>query len=155
MKHRLLALILVLAVLPLLAVAGLPRFAADAVPANQGANSFYSEATLADGLVVTIDAQSAASDGWADASLIAFTISCVEDSGTATLDVAVQRSIDGGATWTSIVAMTQLAATGAETKVYADLRAASAQMIGDRLRVDYNVTGTGQYTCDAVLAGEG
>jgi hypothetical protein len=154
MKHRVFALILAAILLPAFALAG-PALWASAVPANQGANSFYAEAVLADGNVVTIDEQSTASEGWADASLIAFTISCVEDSGTATLDVAVQRSIDGGATWTSIVAMTQLAATGAETKVYADLRAASAQMIGDRLRVDYNVTGTGQYTCDAVLAGEG
>jgi hypothetical protein len=154
MKNRVIALVLALAVLPIVALAG-PVLWASAVPANQGANSFYAEAVLADGNVVTIDEQSTASEGWADASLVAFTVNCTEDSGTATLDIALQRSIDGGATWTDIVAMTQLAATGAETKVYADLRAASAQMIGDRLRVDYDVGGTGQYTCDVHLAGEG
>ena len=148
------ALVLALALLPLVALAG-PVLWASAVPSNQGPDGFYTESTLATANAITVTEQSAAFTGWSSADLIAFTISCTEDSGTATLDVALQRSIDGGATWTNIIAMTQLAATGAETKVYADLRAASAQFIGDRLRVNYVVAGTGAYTCSAFLAGEG
>jgi hypothetical protein len=132
-----------------------PRGADSAVPAAQQAGGFYREDVFAVDNVVTIDETSNAFTGFAAADLAAFTVSCVEDSGTATLDIAVQRSVDGGVTWADIVAFTQLAATGAETKLYADLRAASAQMIGDRLRIDYDVTGTGQYTCDVNGAAEG
>jgi hypothetical protein len=85
---------------------------------------------------------------------VGFVVGCTENSGTATIDAAIQRSLDGGATWADIIAFTQLAATGAETKLYADVRAASAQMIGDMLRVDWDVTGTGNWTCDMNGAAE-
>lgn len=109
--------------------------------------SFYREVTFDMANVITIDEASSAFTGFSDATLAGFQLVCTEDSGTATLDVAVQRSLDGGTTWGTLVAFTQLAATGSEVKLYADVRAASAQMIGDRLRINYDVTGTGQYTC--------
>ena len=120
----------------------------------QAGGSFYRQVTFDDGEVVTADEQSEAFEGFADATLVGFVLSCVEDSGTATLDAAIQRSLDGGTTWADIIAFTQLSATGAETKLYADVRAASAQMIGDMLRVDYDITGTGSYTCDVNGAAE-
>ena len=119
-----------------------------ALPATAQTNAnFYREVTFANATVVTVDVNGTGAAGFADATLAAFLLSCTEDSGTATLDVAMQRSIDGGTTWNTIVSFTQLSATGSEVKVYSDLRAASAQMIGDRLRASFDVTGTGQYTC--------
>lgn len=155
MRHRLTALALVAAALAGFAFAGPALYAAAVPSAQQSAGGFYFEGQLADDLAVTIDAQTTGITGMAPADLIAFAISCTEESGTATLDVALQRSVDGGATWADVVAMTQLSATGAETKLYADVRASSAQMIGDRLRVDFDVGGTGEYTCDAFLTAEG
>jgi hypothetical protein len=120
----------------------------------QAGGSFYRQVTFADDVVITVDAQSDAFEGFADATLVGFVVGCTENSGTATIDAAIQRSLDGGATWADIIAFTQLAATGAETKLYADVRAASAQMIGDMLRVDWDVTGTGNWTCDMNGAAE-
>lgn len=152
MKDKIVALVATLALL--VAVWGALAISPSPKAVAQNDVRFYREAALGTANVVSADEQSSASTGWSRASLVGFLVSCVEDSGTATLDIALQRSIDGGTTWTSIVSMTQLAATGAETKLYADVRASSAQMIGDRLRVNYDVTGTGQYTCDVSLAGE-
>lgn len=154
MTRRVSTFILAVLAVAALAFAG-PTVWAAAVPSNQGANHYYFEGTLDAANVVTADEQTAGAVGFAGADLIAFGISCTEDSGTASLDVALQRSIDGGTTWANIIAMTQLTATGAETKLYADLRAASAQFIGNRLRVNYDVTGTGQYTCSSYLSAEG
>lgn len=140
----------ILSVLGIAAIA--LAFAAPSAEAQT--NPFYREAVLSSAVVITADAQSTPVRGFAPATLIGGVLSCTEDSGTATLDVNLQRSLDGGTTWASIIAYTQLSATGAETKLYADVRAASAQMIGDRLRVDYNITGTGQYTCTFSLAAE-
>lgn len=120
----------------------------------QDGGSFYREVKFDTAKVVTADATSAVATGFAPATLAGFQTVCTEDSGTATLDIAIQRSLDGGATWASIVTFTQLSATGGETKLYADVRAASAQMIGDRLRVNYDITGTGQYTCSVYGAAE-
>lgn len=125
-----------------------------AIPANQAFTAFYREATLDTANVITVDEATTGVTGWANAGLVGFFVTCTEDSGTATLDVALQRSIDGGTTWVNIIAMTQLAATGSETKLYADVRTATAQIIGDRLRVNYDVTGSGQYTCSSYLTGE-
>lgn len=137
--------------LALAAVAALPL----AGPADaQQRTAFYREAALSSAAVVAADAQSTGAAGFADATLAAFQLACTEDSGTATLDVAIQRSIDGGATWANLTTFTQLSATGGQTVVYADVRAASAQMIGDRLRVSYDITGTGQYTCSVAVAAE-
>lgn len=153
MKERIIALVATLSLL--LALVGVMAIqpSGNHVQA-QDAGTFYRTARLANANVVSADETSGNFVGWAQADLIAFEVTCVEDSGTATLDIALQRSVDGGTVWTSIVAMTQLAATGSEVKLYADLRAASAQMIGDRLRVNYDVTGTGQYTCSVYLVGE-
>lgn len=118
-------------------------------------DDYYREVVFSQANVVTIDEAATGITGFARATLGAFTVSCTEDSGTATLDVAIQRSVDGGTTWADIVAFTQLSATGAETKLYADVRAASAQMIGDRLRAEFDITGTGQYTCTVYGAVEG
>lgn len=154
MKHRLLILALLAAILPAFAFAG-PTLWAAALPGNQGTALTYREATLDSANVITADEATAGSTGWAAADLIGFFITCTEDSGTATLDVALQRSLDGGTVWANVIAMTQLSATGSEAKFYADVRAATAQMIGDRLRVNYDVTGTGQYTCSSYLTAEG
>ena len=116
--------------------------------------TWYREVTFDSANVVTADEQSSTFTGVAEATLAGFEISCTEDSGTASLDVAVQRSIDGGTVWTSIVSFTQLTATGSEVKLYADVRTASAQMIGNRLRINYDITGTGQYTCSTYGAFE-
>lgn len=113
----------------------------------QDGGSFYREVRFDSAKVITADAQSAVAAGLSPATLAGFQTVCTEDSGTATLDIAIQRSIDGGATWAAIVSFTQLSATGGQTSLYADVRTASAQMIGDRLRVNYDITGTGQYTC--------
>lgn len=117
---------------------------------------FYREVVFADAQVVTIDATSGAAGvtGFAPATLAAFQASCTEDSGTATMDITIQKSIDGGTTWSTVVAFTQMTATASETKLYADVRAASAQMISNRLRADFNIGGTGQYTCTVVGAFE-
>lgn len=154
MKHRILTLALFVALVPLVALTA-PMLWASAVPANQGTALTYREATLDSANVITADEATTGSTGWAAADLIGFFITCTEDSGTATLDVALQRSLDGGTTWANIVAMTQLSATGSEAKIYADVRAATAQLIGDRLRVNYDVTGSGQYTCSSYLTAEG
>lgn len=141
-----------LAILGIAAI-GFVSVAPAEVAAQDG--GYYRQGIFGNDVAVTIDAQSAAFAGFAPADLAAFSIACTEDSGTASLDVAIQRSVNGGATWADIVAFTQLTASGSETKLYADVRAASAQMIGDVLRVDYDVTGTGQYTCDVTFAAEG
>lgn len=154
MKNRIYAL--VAGLLLLSALAGVLTLQPSGSHATaQETTGFYRTATLATANAVTADETSGNKVGWAQATLIAFEVSCTEDSGTATLDIALQRSIDGGTVWTSIISMTQLAATGSEVKLYADVRAASAQMIGDRLRVNYDVTGTGAYTCNVYLVGEG
>lgn len=155
MHTRLLTLVTALALLVgigAMAFAFAPR--AD-VTAQSATDTFYREAPLDAANVITIDETSAASTGWAPADLASFYITCTEDSGTATLDVTVQRSTDGGTTWTTVVAFTQLAATGAELKTYADVRASTAQIIGNRIRLNYDTTGSGQYTCSAHMVGEG
>ena len=114
----------------------------------------YAEITFGSAVVLTADTTSTASTGWSWASLIGAKLSCTEDSGTATLDVAIQRSLDGGSTWDNIMAFTQLSATGSQVLVYADVRTSSAQMIGDRLRANYDITGSGQYTCTLKGAAE-
>lgn len=110
-------------------------------------NDFYREVPFSVANVITATEAGTPVSGLAPASLAGFQLNCTEDSGTASLDVAIQRSLDGGATWANLVSFTQLTATGAETKTYADVHAASAQIIGDRLRANFVVTGTGQYTC--------
>lgn len=120
----------------------------------QAGGSWYREVTFDSANVITATESSAAVTDLAEATLAGFQTVCTEDSGTATLDITVARSIDGGATWATIVTFTQLTATGGQTLLYADVRAASAQMIGDRLRVTYTVGGTGQYTCSVYGAFE-
>lgn len=150
MKQRVFAVVASLAL-----VAAVAGGAPQAAPAGaQGTDRFYREAVLSNAAVVSADAQSAGAAGWAPATLAAFQLACTEDSGTATLDVAIQRSVDGGASWASLTTFTQISATGGQTVVYADVRTASAQMIGDRLRVSYDITGTGQYTCTVAAAAE-
>lgn len=139
----------------ILGIALLPLLAGQAQDAAAQDSSYYREISFATASVITIDGQSPVVLGLSPASLAAFQLNCTEDSGTATLDVTMQRSFDSGATWGTLVAFTQLSATGAETKFYADVHAASAQMIGDRLRADFNITGTGQYTCTLTSAFEG
>ena len=139
----------------ILGIALLPLFAGQAQDAAAQDSRYYREISFADAEVITIDGQSPVVLGLSPASLAAFQLSCVEDSGTATLDVTMQRSFDGGTTWGTLVAFTQLSATGAETKFYADVHASSAQMIGDRVRADFNIGGTGQYTCTLTSAFEG
>lgn len=148
MRERILTVLAVLAVAFILPLAAYQTPDAEA----QAVNEWYREVVFSADAVIDEDTAGTAYTGFAPATLAAFSISCVEDSGTATLDVAIQRSVDGGATWADIVAFTQLSATGAETKLYADVRAASAQMIGDRLRAEFDVGGTGQYTCDVTGA---
>lgn len=118
-------------------------------------DDYYREVVLSQANVITADEAATGITGFARATLGAFQLVCTEDSGTASLDAAIQRSVDGGTTWADIVAFTQLTASGGETKLYADVRAASAQMIGDRLRAEFDVTGTGQYTCTVYGAVEG
>lgn len=140
--------------LALFAAVGLPMHR-DAAPVSaQGAGTIYREVPLDTANVITADEATSASTGWAEADLIGVFLTCTEDSGTASLDATVQGTLDG-TNWRTLVAFTQLTATGSETKLYADVRAASAQMIGDRVRLNYDITGTGQYTCSASLAGEG
>lgn len=130
-------------------------FALATQPADVAAQgTWYREVVFDSANVITADETSSTFTGVSEATLAAFQTVCTEDSGTASLDIAVQRSVDGGTTWTSIVAMTQLTATGGETKLYADVRTASPQMIGNRLRINYDVTGTGQYTCSVYGAFE-
>ena len=151
MRERVFSILAVLAIaFSFVAITSQP--APDA--AAQG-STFYFEGALDSANVITADEAASGVTGLAEATLIGAVLTCTEDSGTATLDVAVQRSLDGGTTWADIIAFTQLSATGAETKLYADVRAASAQMIGDRLRAEYDVTGTGQYTCSMFLTAEG
>lgn len=151
MRDRILTILGALAVALAFAVTSAPAPGVDAQNSN---TSFYREVVFDSAKVLSADATSSAYTGFADAGLIAFQTVCTEDSGTATLDIALQRSVDGGTTWTSIVSMTQLSATGGETKLYADVRTSSAQMIGNRLRVNYDITGTGQYTCSTYGAAE-
>ena len=115
--------------------------------AAQAQGTYYREVVMDLANVITADEAAAGVTGFSPATLVAFQLACTEDSGTATLDAAIQRSVDGGATWVDIIAFTQLSATGGQTSVYADVRAASPQIIGDRLRAEYDVTGAGQYTC--------
>ena len=118
-------------------------------------NTYYREIPFSVGNVITATEAGSPISGLSPASLAGFQLNCTEDSGTASLDVAIQRSLDGGTSWANLVTFTQLTATGAETKYYADVRAASAQMIGDRLRANFVVTGTGQYTCTLLGVFEG
>jgi hypothetical protein len=120
----------------------------------QDGGTFYREVRFDSAKVVTADTTSAVATGLAPATLAGFQTVCVEDSGTATLDITIQRSIDAGTTWAAIVTFTQLSATGGQTSLYADVRSASPQLMGDRLRVNYDITGTGQYTCSVYGAFE-
>jgi len=154
MKHRLTNLLLALVLTTVSLGLGYAGFQQAQPAAAQNTSTRYAEVTFGSAVVLTADATSTASTGWSWATLLGAKLSCTEDSGTATLDVAIQRSLDGGTTWDTIIAFTQLSATGAEVKLYADVRAASAQMIGDRLRANYDITGSGQYTCTLKGAAE-
>lgn len=122
---------------------------------------FFREVTLDSANTITADEQSTSAEGFKDATLIAMVLACTENSGTATLDAAIQRSLDGGTTWVDIIAYTQLSATGGETLFYGDEYIVGAgvtpttQIIGDRLRVDYDITGSGSYTCSVKGVAEG
>lgn len=151
MRERIFTVLAVLAVAFGLSLADHP------VPgAGAQTTTFYRDNVLfASAQVVTADAAGATIvTGVADATLAAFQQTCTEDSGTATLDTAIQRSIDGGASWVNVTTFTQLSATGTQQVLYADVRASSAQMIGGRLRANFDITGTGQYTCTVTSAYE-
>jgi hypothetical protein len=150
MRDRLFTLIAALAVAVAMIAGGQP------VATDAQTTTYYRDNVLfSSAQVISADAASTnVITGVADATLAAFQHSCTEDSGTATLDIAIQRSIDGGTTWVNVTTFTQLSATGTQQVVYADVRASSAQMIGGRLRANYDITGTGQYTCTTVGAFE-
>lgn len=149
MRARILSLALAVAVLMGVAAWQQPMHQAGA--AEQG---FYKEFDL--GTVTSISATTAgtASTGWQPADLAGFQIVCTRNSGTGTMDAAVQRSLDG-VNWVTIVSFTQLNGSGSEAKVYADVRAASAQMIGNRVRANWVIGGTANYTCQMTGAAEG
>lgn len=149
MRMRILSFLVALTVLASWAILGQPTHQATA--AEQG---FYKEFDL--GTVTAIAATTAgtATTGWQAADLAGFQIVCTRNSGTGTMDAAVQRSLDG-VNWVNIVTFTQLTGSGSEAKVYADVRAASAQMIGNRLRANWVVGGTASYTCQMTGAAEG
>lgn len=151
MRDRIFTLVAILALAIGFALGGQQPQSAEAQT-----TTFYRDNVLfASAQVITADAASTnIITGVADATLAAFQHSCTEDSGTATLDIAIQRSIDGGATWVNVTTFTQLSATGTQQVLYADVRASSAQMIGGRLRANFDITGTGQYTCTVVSAYE-
>lgn len=151
MRERLFTLIAALAVMLAMVIGG-DVHAPDAKA--QGGGSWYREVTFDSANVVSADERGAVAADLGEATLAAFQTVCTEDSGTATLDIAVQRSIDGGTTWANVTTFTQLSATGGQTVIYADVRASSAQMIGDRLSINYDITGTGQYTCSVYGAFE-
>ena len=142
MRERLFTILAVLAIALGFGLATQPTPGAEAQSAT-----FYREVVFDSANVMTATESSAAVTGLSEATLAAFQTVCTEDSGTATNDIAIQRSIDGGTTWSTIVSFTQLTATGGQTLLYADVRSASPQMIGNRLRVTYTIGGTGQYTC--------
>ena len=150
MRERVFTILAVLAIALGITTAARPAPTAEA----QTGGTFYREVQFDAANVITADEATTGVAGFSDATLAGFFLTCTEDSGTATLDSAIQRSIDGGTTWVDIVAFTQLTATGSQTLLYADVRAASAQMIGDRLRVDHDIGGTGQYTCSTFGAFE-
>ena len=150
MRERVFTILAVLAIALGITTAAQPTPTAEA----QTGGTFYREVQFDAANVITADETGTGIAGFSDATLAAFQTVCTEDSGTATLDIAIQRSVDGGTTWASIVSFTQLSATGGQTLLYADVRAASAQMIGDRLRTNFDVTGTGQYTCSVYGAFE-
>ena len=151
MRERVFTILAVIAIALGMAVAVTPGPTGEALAQT---NSFYREVQFDAANVITADEAGTGITGFADATLAGFFITCTEDSGTATLDAAIQRSIDGGTTWVDIVAFTQLSATGSQTSLYADVRSASPQMIGNRLRSEFDVTGTGQYTCSVYGAFE-
>lgn len=120
----------------------------------QVSEGFYREVPIDTAKVLTVDAVSPVLTGWRQADVVGIYLTCTEDSGTATLDVTAQKSWDG-TTWQTLVAFTQLSATGSEAKMYANVFTASPQMIGDRIRLNYDITGSGQYTCSTHMAGQG
>jgi hypothetical protein len=64
-------------------------------------------------------------------------------SGTSpTLDVVLQHSIDGGATWFTMTTFTQKTAAGSELKTETEVEAATGEVYGDCLRVSYTIGGT-------------
>lgn len=61
----------------------------------------------------------------------------------------IQDSIDGGTTWNDVITFTAMTANGSESKSYAEVEAATAQVVGDLVRAVWTVTGTsptGQFT---------
>lgn len=127
---------------------------ADALPAAQTTGSFHREYLFATDNAVSADEQSEAFAGFSAADMLAVKIACTEDSGTATLDVAVQHTMDQGATWDDLFTFAQLAATGSEIVGIVEAYG-SDDVITDSVRIDYDITGTGAYTCDVSGVAEG
>lgn len=149
MRMRIVSFLLALTVLAGWAISAQPTHQVDA--AEQG---FYKEFDLGTVTGIAVTTAGTASTGWQPADLAGFQIVCTRNSGTGTMDAAVQRSLDG-VNWVNIVTFTQLVGSGSEAKVYADVRGTSAQMIGNRLRANWVVGGTANYTCQMTGAAEG
>lgn len=148
MTHRMIA---ILAALALLFGGGVPAASA------QGSDAFYREVVFFPSAAITADTTTAEFRGFSGADLLAVKLNCTAVSGTTpTLDTTVQRSIDGGATWDALFAFTQRTAAGSQVIVYADVRSATPQIIGDRLRVFLDVGGTSpSFTCSVAGIAEG
>lgn len=118
----------------------------------------YREVELAASAARTANGNGSTFGGFSAGDRIAAQLSVSARSGTnPTLDVVIQHSIDGGTTWFDLITFTQATATGNELKLYAEVDASSAQVIGDELRAKWTIGGTNtpSFTFSVKVAVEG
>ena len=118
----------------------------------------YREVELAASAARTTSGNGSAFGGFSQASRLAAQLSIASRSGTnPTLDVVIQHSIDGGTTWFDLITFTQATAAGNELKLYSEVDASSAQVIGDELRAKWTIGGTSTptFTFSVKVAVEG
>lgn len=144
--------------IPILAALALILAVAPAAPVAAQVNTFYREAVLFTSAAITADSAGDAAEGFAPASLAVFKLNCTAITGTTpTMDAAIQASYDGGTTWDDLVTFTQITTTpGSQVVTYADVHAATEQVIPDRLRAEFDVGGTTpSYTCSVHAIAKG
>lgn len=113
-------------------------------PAQAQVNSAgYREGVMLSSTALTASGTTTAVHGFGRFSLANFLLTCPTVTGTSpSLTVTIEGSIDGGASWYTLVSMTAITAAGNTTKVWSDVRGTTAQFLPDTLRGNYVITGT-------------
>lgn len=103
--------------------------------AAQG-GAYTTDTLLASG-AKTASANTASIDGYGFAHHLIVQVACTASAGTGspTLDVKIQDTVDGGTNWRDIITFTQVTGTTVEQKVL-------STAFADSIRVSYVIAGT-------------